>query len=68
MRQGSQRLRRWFQEQLIPGSLQKNKGEIKIPLIAVNRINTPEVAENILKEGHSDLVSLARPCLPTQTL
>lgn len=39
------------------------KSEIKIPLIAVNRINTPEVAENILKEGHSDLVSLARPML-----
>jgi 2,4-dienoyl-CoA reductase (NADPH2) len=39
------------------------KKEIKIPLIAVNRINTPDVAENILKEGHSDLVSLARPML-----
>ncbi len=39
------------------------KSEVNIPLIAVNRINTPEVAENILKEGHSDLVSLARPML-----
>jgi 2,4-dienoyl-CoA reductase (NADPH2) len=37
--------------------------EVSIPIIAVNRINTPEKAEEILKAGHSDLVSLARPLL-----
>ncbi len=41
----------------------KLKGEIKVPLIATNRINTPEVAEQILKEGSADFVSLARPFL-----
>lgn len=39
------------------------KGEVNIPLIAVNRINTPEVAEEVLAEGCADLVSMARPFL-----
>jgi 2,4-dienoyl-CoA reductase (NADPH2) len=34
-----------------------------IPLVAVNRINTPEVAESILSMGDADLVSMARPLL-----
>jgi len=34
-----------------------------IPLVAVNRINTPEVAETILNDGDADLVSMARPLL-----
>jgi 2,4-dienoyl-CoA reductase (NADPH2) len=41
----------------------KLMGEVKIPLIATNRINTPEIAENILAEGCSDMVSMARPFL-----
>ncbi|QLI83117.1 NADPH-dependent 2,4-dienoyl-CoA reductase [Chitinibacter fontanus] len=36
---------------------------VRIPLIAVNRINTPEVAERILADGDADLVSMARPLL-----
>lgn len=36
---------------------------MKIPLVSTNRINTPEVAEKVLSEGHSDLVSMARPFL-----
>lgn len=39
------------------------RGEIKIPVIAVNRINMPEVAEEVLARGDADLVSLARPML-----
>ncbi|MDC0254483.1 NADPH-dependent 2,4-dienoyl-CoA reductase [Bacteriovoracales bacterium] len=39
------------------------KKVVNIPVIAVNRINTPEKGEEILKKGHSDLVSLARPLL-----
>jgi len=39
------------------------KGEVGIPLVAVNRINMPEVAEDILAAGKADLVSLARPFL-----
>ncbi len=39
------------------------KKEVSIPLIAVNRINAPEVAEEVLSSGDSDLVSLARPML-----
>ena len=39
------------------------KGKVKIPLIATNRINTPEVAEQILANGMADMVSMARPFL-----
>jgi 2,4-dienoyl-CoA reductase (NADPH2) len=39
------------------------KGSVGVPLIASNRINTPEVAETVLAEGQADLVSLARPLL-----
>jgi 2,4-dienoyl-CoA reductase (NADPH2) len=41
----------------------KLKAEVRIPLITSNRINTPEVAERILSEGHADMVSMARPLL-----
>ncbi len=41
----------------------KLKSEVTIPLIAVNRINTPDVAEAILSEGSADMVSMARPFL-----
>jgi 2,4-dienoyl-CoA reductase (NADPH2) len=36
---------------------------IGIPVCASNRINTPEVAEDILASGDADMVSLARPLL-----
>lgn len=38
-------------------------GEVKIPLITSNRINMPEVAEQVLAEGCADMVSMARPFL-----
>jgi len=38
-------------------------GEVSIPLIATNRINTPEIAEKVLSEGCADMVSMARPFL-----
>lgn len=41
----------------------KLMGEVKIPLVATNRINTPEIGEKILSEGCSDLISMARPFL-----
>ena len=41
----------------------KMMGEVKIPLITTNRINTPEMAEQILKEGSADMISMARPFL-----
>jgi 2,4-dienoyl-CoA reductase (NADPH2) len=41
----------------------KMKGEVTIPLVTSNRINTPEVAEQLLADGHADMVSLARPML-----
>ncbi|MGK0290652.1 MAG: 2,4-dienoyl-CoA reductase (NADPH2) [bacterium] len=41
----------------------KLKSSIKIPLVATNRINTPETAEEVLSNGHSDMVSMARPFL-----
>ena len=42
---------------------QRLMGEVKIPLIATNRINTPEVAESVLASGCADIVSMARPFL-----
>ncbi len=39
------------------------KGAVKIPLITTNRINTPEVAEEVLADGCADMVSMARPFL-----
>lgn len=41
----------------------KMRGSVSIPLITTNRINTPEVAEQILAEGDADMVSMARPFL-----
>jgi len=41
----------------------KLKGAVGIPVIATNRINTPEVAEEILAGGGADMVSMARPLL-----
>jgi 2,4-dienoyl-CoA reductase (NADPH2) len=41
----------------------KLKGEVGIPLVTTNRINTPEVAEKVLAEGDADMVSMARPLL-----
>jgi 2,4-dienoyl-CoA reductase (NADPH2) len=42
---------------------QQLKGKVNIPLIATNRINTPEVAEQVLADGMADMVSMARPFL-----
>ena len=47
---------------------QKMKAEfaaagISTPLVASNRINTPEVAEGVLASGCADMVSMARPLL-----
>jgi len=39
------------------------KGEVGIPLVTTNRINTPAVAEKILADGDADMVSMARPLL-----
>jgi 2,4-dienoyl-CoA reductase (NADPH2) len=36
---------------------------IDIPLVTTNRINTPEVAEQVLADGAADMVSMARPLL-----
>ncbi|HAZ78455.1 MAG TPA: NADPH-dependent 2,4-dienoyl-CoA reductase [Porticoccaceae bacterium] len=44
----------------VTGRLRK---EIKIPTITSNRINMPDVAEQVLVDGHADIVSMARPML-----
>lgn len=41
----------------------KMMGEVNIPLITTNRINSPEVAEQVLQDGAADMVSMARPFL-----
>ncbi len=42
---------------------QKLKGHVNIPLVATNRINTPEIAEQLLADNFCDMVSMARPLL-----
>ncbi|MDO8447980.1 MAG: NADPH-dependent 2,4-dienoyl-CoA reductase [Rhodoferax sp.] len=42
---------------------QRLKGHVTVPLVATNRINTPEVAEQLLADGYCDMVSMARPLL-----
>ena len=41
----------------------KLMGKVGIPIITSNRINTPQVAEDLLADGFADMVSLARPML-----
>ncbi len=41
----------------------KLMGTVSIPLICTNRINTPEIAEQLLQDGCADMVSMARPFL-----
>jgi len=46
-----------------PTQALKETGLISIPLVSTNRINTPDLAESILQDDASDLVSMARPLL-----
>ncbi|MFS4438251.1 FAD-dependent oxidoreductase [Paracoccaceae bacterium GXU_MW_L88] len=41
----------------------KLMGEVGVPLVTSNRINMPDVAENVLADGCADMVSMARPFL-----
>ena len=41
----------------------KLMGEVSIPIITSNRINAPQVAEDVLADGCADMVSMARPFL-----
>jgi 2,4-dienoyl-CoA reductase (NADPH2) len=42
---------------------QKLMGQVSIPIITSNRINHPDVAEQVLRDGCADMVSMARPFL-----
>jgi 2,4-dienoyl-CoA reductase (NADPH2) len=44
----------------ITGELKKH---VRIPVVAVNRINRPELAEQVLERKEADLISMARPFL-----
>ncbi|GGN93074.1 NADPH-dependent 2,4-dienoyl-CoA reductase [Actinoplanes lobatus] len=41
----------------------KLRAEVSVPVVASNRINRPEAAEQVLASGDADLVSMARPLL-----
>ena len=45
------------------GVTAKLKPHVRVPLVATNRINMPDVAEAILASGAADMVSMARPLL-----
>ncbi|RGE44938.1 FAD-binding protein [Comamonas testosteroni] len=42
---------------------QQLKQVVSIPVVASNRINTPEVADDLIAQGHADMVAMARPFL-----
>lgn len=42
---------------------EKLKSEVSIPLVSCNRINTPQVGEDIIASGQADMISMARPFL-----
>lgn len=39
------------------------RSHLNVPVIASNRINTPELAERLIADGKADMVSMARPFL-----
>ena len=45
------------------GVTAKLRPEVRLPLVATNRINMPEIAEQVLARGDIDMVSMARPLL-----
>ncbi len=45
------------------GVTAKLRPHVTLPLVATNRINMPEVAEQVLASGQIDMVSMARPLL-----
>ncbi|MGH3516328.1 MAG: FAD-dependent oxidoreductase [Haloechinothrix sp.] len=45
------------------GVTAKLKPQVTIPVVTSNRINMPEVAEEVLASGDADMVSMARPFL-----
>ncbi|MEN4902318.1 NADPH-dependent 2,4-dienoyl-CoA reductase [Luteimonas sp. TWI1437] len=45
------------------GVTAKLRPHVKLPLVATNRINMPDVAERVLAAGGADMVSMARPLL-----
>ncbi|MDQ3039299.1 MAG: NADPH-dependent 2,4-dienoyl-CoA reductase, partial [Pseudomonadota bacterium] len=45
------------------GVTAKLRPHVRLPLIATNRINMPDVAEAVLASGSADMVSMARPLL-----
>lgn len=42
---------------------QRLKAAVSVPVITSNRINTPEIAEQLLQDKHADFISMARPFL-----
>ncbi|MBX2883736.1 MAG: NADPH-dependent 2,4-dienoyl-CoA reductase, partial [Granulosicoccus sp.] len=45
------------------GVSKKLREQVSVPVIATNRVNSPEQAERLLSEGYCDMVSMARPFL-----
>ena len=41
----------------------KVKAAVNVPVVASNRINMPETAEDIISSGKADMISMARPLL-----
>jgi 2,4-dienoyl-CoA reductase (NADPH2) len=44
-------------------AVRRLRSAVSVPIVASNRINMPDVAENLLADGACDFVSMARPML-----
>jgi 2,4-dienoyl-CoA reductase (NADPH2) len=44
-------------------AVKRLRAAVRVPVMATNRINTPEIAERLLADGVADAVSLGRPML-----
>ncbi|MEX2963092.1 FAD-dependent oxidoreductase [Microbulbifer sp. TYP-18] len=45
------------------GTTARVKQHLSLPVVASNRINMPQVGEEVLAAGHADMISMARPFL-----
>ena len=52
-----------FSEAYFLENLKKIKSGVSVPVILVGGLRSPEMMENILKDGHADLIAIGRPLI-----
>jgi 2,4-dienoyl-CoA reductase-like NADH-dependent reductase (Old Yellow Enzyme family) len=52
-----------FSEAYFLENVKKIKSSVSVPVILVGGLRSPEMMENILKDGHADLIAIGRPLI-----